>query len=249
MAKKKTSSKKQKQEHSVMDLATMREIANHYADVVRRVTDAAQENEGIIPDELLEELDAVEGDLRVKGGNYAVVFETLDRQIAHAKEVKKRADGNVKRAEAEKREFSKLAFYGLDRAGVTEAGESPFQIAIQENPVAVDDARTIVDEVPDDYCDWTVTFPAYQYGIILRLITFIRGQAWSAREEDIADFFSDCEQGELFFDCIEQLTPQRWSASRKLRKNDAKKAYLDAAGADGAVPGLAVKRDRKLVVK
>jgi hypothetical protein len=253
MAKKKTSAKKTpEQETSSLPIEQhrLRDIATRYNEAVERMRQAAEENDGIVPDELLDEFEKQESNLETKGINYAVVFESLDRVINHALAVKKRADAEHKRAVADKLRFEKLAYFGLDRAQVREAGRAPFRIAIEDCPMSVDDAKTRIEDVPDEFCDYKVTLSAFEWSTIVRLVSIMRVAL--ANEESEGHIAIALEEAGVVHDALEDvelLHPSKWEAARVLRKNDAKKAWADSSGQDDAVPGLAMKRERKLVVK
>jgi len=213
--------------------STLWDISEEYVRLAQSITDLAEENDGIVPDEALDVLDKLEGTLDEKGARCCLTLLALKQRAKNVdenvREEVKRLRAVKGRAQAELDNWVAYLVRSLERAGVTEAGTEEYGIKLKTNPPSVDDRKLDVDAVPDEFCDLTVKIPADQYGAILYAIEFAK--------EAALDAYSDERSSDE--DDVIQLRPDRWQAKRSVRKADIVDAWKKSSGAH-ATPGAPV---------
>lgn len=212
------------------ELPTLWQLGEEYQKIRGQLIEAAEENDGVIPDELIEQFSESEGTLEEKGSRAAVVFLALEHHVAGlktaAKEEIQRIRNVVSRAEREFKTFEQYIIRALENAGVDQAGSDVHAVKVSTNPPGVDDDATNIDEVPDAFCDVVVTIPADDYQYVLQAIT-----VWMRSPEAEKD-----------------LRVHEWKATRKLRKKDIVDEWKRRHGAE-QVPGTLVRQQRKVRVR
>ena len=145
------------------------EIASEYGDLLDRLEDIAEENQGIIPDDLADDFESLEGAVEVKLENCSMVVRALKIQSETVKSEEVRLRDLRKSIDASALRLKDYMTSNMLRIGKTRSDGELLKVRTRKNPpkaLIVD-----INKVPDEYVVIETKMTAAQLATIKMLIS------------------------------------------------------------------------------